>query len=327
MRPKATLGEYKGLEVAKRDAGGPRQRRRRGARPAARARGQARDRRPPGPARRLRGDGLRGLGRRHAVRRRRGPRPDDRARLRPARARASRSSSRARSAARSAPSRSRSPTTTARPSWPARRREFAVTVREVKAKQLPELNDEFAEEAGFDTLDELREDIRTRMAEEETSRIEAEFREAALDAAVADATLEVPDALVEARAREMWESMLHSLSHQGINRETYLRHLRPLRGGDDRVGQAGRRAGAAPRGGAGRGGRGRVARADRGGDARGRRRGGAARREASRPRSCWSGCGPTAAWTASRTTSSQRKALDLRRGVGQAGSGHRQPEA
>ncbi|HET6549446.1 MAG TPA: trigger factor, partial [Solirubrobacter sp.] len=101
--------------------------------------------------------------------------------------------------------------------------EFAVTVREVKAKQLPALDDEFAEEAGFDTLDELREDIRTRLAEVEEQRIETEFREAALDAAVAAATLEIPDALVEARAREMWESMLHTLSHQGISGEMYLR--------------------------------------------------------------------------------------------------------
>jgi trigger factor len=104
-----------------------------------------------------------------------------------------------------------------------REAQFAVTVREVKAKQLPALDDEFAEEAGFDTLDELREDIRTRIAESESARIEQEFREAALDAAVAAAELDVPDALVEARAREMWDSMLHSLSHQGINRETYLR--------------------------------------------------------------------------------------------------------
>ena len=101
--------------------------------------------------------------------------------------------------------------------------EFAVTVREVKAKQLPALNDELAEEAGFDTLDELREDIRGRMAEAETSRLEAKFREAALDAAVAAATVEVPDALIEARSRELWESMLHQLSHQGIDRDTYLR--------------------------------------------------------------------------------------------------------
>jgi trigger factor len=100
---------------------------------------------------------------------------------------------------------------------------FAVTVREVKAKQLPQLDDEFAEEAGFDTLDELREDIRSRMAEADAAQIESEFREAALDAAVAAATVEVPASLVEARARELWDSMLHQLSHQGIDRETYLR--------------------------------------------------------------------------------------------------------
>ncbi len=100
---------------------------------------------------------------------------------------------------------------------------FKVTVREVKAKQLPALDDDLAVEAGFDTLDELREDIRSRLSENEEQRTEAEFREAALDAAVDAATVEVPDALVEARAREMWDSMLHSLSHQGIDRETYLR--------------------------------------------------------------------------------------------------------
>ena len=101
--------------------------------------------------------------------------------------------------------------------------QFKVTVREVKAKQLPALDDDLAVEAGFDTLDELREDIRSRLSENEEQRTEAEFREAALDAAVDAATVEVPDALVEARAREMWDSMLHSLSHQGIDRETYLR--------------------------------------------------------------------------------------------------------
>jgi trigger factor len=100
---------------------------------------------------------------------------------------------------------------------------FKVTVREVKAKQLPALDDDLAVEAGFDTLDELREDIRSRLNENEGQRVEGEFREAALDAAVEAATIEVPDALIEARAREMWEQMLHSLSHQGIDRATYLR--------------------------------------------------------------------------------------------------------
>jgi trigger factor len=101
--------------------------------------------------------------------------------------------------------------------------EFAVTVKEVKAKELPELDDELAAEAGFDTLDELRADIRERMSEVQQARIEAEFREAALDSAVKNAAVEIPDALVEARSRELWDQMLHSLSHQGITRETYLR--------------------------------------------------------------------------------------------------------
>ena len=100
--------------------------------------------------------------------------------------------------------------------------EFAVTVKEVKAKELPAVDDELATEAGFDTLDELREDIRARLSEGEEKRIEAEFRETVLDAAVAAATIDVPEALVEARSRELWDQMLHSLSHQGISKEMYL---------------------------------------------------------------------------------------------------------
>jgi trigger factor len=100
--------------------------------------------------------------------------------------------------------------------------EFAVAVKEVKAKQLPDVDDELAAEAGFDTLDELRDDIRERLSEGEERRIEAEFREAVLDSAVANATVDVPQPLVEARARELWDQMLHSLSHQGISKEMYL---------------------------------------------------------------------------------------------------------
>jgi trigger factor len=109
------------------------------------------------------------------------------------------------------------------PQLAGREAQFAVTVKEVKEKELPALDDDFAAEAGFDTLDELRADIRERLTERRQAEIEAEFREAALDAAVANATVDVPDALVEARARELWESMLHQLGHQGITREAYLR--------------------------------------------------------------------------------------------------------
>jgi trigger factor len=100
--------------------------------------------------------------------------------------------------------------------------EFAVDVKEVKAKTLPDLDEDFAIEQGFDTVDEVREDIRARLAEHNEQQAEGAFKEAALQAAVEQATVEVPEALIEARARELWERMIHSLSHQGITREIYL---------------------------------------------------------------------------------------------------------
>jgi trigger factor len=102
--------------------------------------------------------------------------------------------------------------------------EFAVTAKEVKRKDLPALDDDFASDAaGFDTLAELREDIAAKLREADEARIEAEYREAVLDAVVADSQIEVPATLIDARARELWDRMLHSLSHQGINKEAYLR--------------------------------------------------------------------------------------------------------
>jgi trigger factor len=101
---------------------------------------------------------------------------------------------------------------------------FQVTVKEVKRKELPELDDDFAgDAAGFDTLEELRADVRAKLEEAEISAIDAEFREAALDAAVAQATVDVPDALVESRARELVEQLSSTLARQGISQEAYLR--------------------------------------------------------------------------------------------------------
>ncbi len=99
---------------------------------------------------------------------------------------------------------------------------FEVTVKEVKTKVLPELDDDFAVDAGFDDLAELRQDIHDRLLEAEEARIEGEFRQAALDAAVELAKVPVTPDLVSARAREMWERMIHSLGHRGISREAYL---------------------------------------------------------------------------------------------------------
>lgn len=103
-----------------------------------------------------------------------------------------------------------------------RRASFEVTVKEVKRKQLPDVDDDLAIDTGFDTVEELREDIRRRLLEAEEQRLEGVFREAALDAAVEQARVEVPAALIEARAHEMWERVLHAMAHRGISREAYL---------------------------------------------------------------------------------------------------------
>jgi len=100
---------------------------------------------------------------------------------------------------------------------------FQVTIKEVRRRVLPELDDTFANEAaGFESVAELREDVAERLREQDAQRAEAEFREACLDAAVAHATVDVPDALVDARARELLDRMLHQLEHQGISREMYF---------------------------------------------------------------------------------------------------------
>ena len=99
---------------------------------------------------------------------------------------------------------------------------FAVTVKEVREKNLPELDDDFAAEASeFETVDELRDQIRSRMAEGLEQRAEAEFREAAVDAVAANAKLEIPHDLVHARAHEMWERIERQLASRGIDPQAY----------------------------------------------------------------------------------------------------------
>jgi trigger factor len=102
--------------------------------------------------------------------------------------------------------------------------QFDVTLTEVKAKRLPELDDELASEAaGFDTLAELRDDIAARLREADEGAIEREFEEAVLEAAVSEAHVDIPEKLIHARAHELLDQTLSALSRQGISKEAYLR--------------------------------------------------------------------------------------------------------
>ena len=101
---------------------------------------------------------------------------------------------------------------------------FAVAVKEVREKKLPDLDDEFAAEASeFESFAELRDELRRQIAAALERRAEAEFREAAVDAAAGAAQIEVPKELIHARAHEMWERLERTLASRGASAEAFLR--------------------------------------------------------------------------------------------------------
>jgi trigger factor len=100
---------------------------------------------------------------------------------------------------------------------------FEVQVKDVREKELPDLDDDFASDASeFDSLVELRADIEHRLEHAQEHSIEDEFRLAAVDAAVAEAQVDLPDELVGARAEEMWERTERALRAQGLDPDSYL---------------------------------------------------------------------------------------------------------
>jgi trigger factor len=100
---------------------------------------------------------------------------------------------------------------------------FETNVKEVREKRLPDLDDEFALQAGgFDTLDELREDIARRLREADERNADREFREAALDAVVEKASIDVPHEVVHGKAHDIWHQMEHRLRRQGIDPAQYI---------------------------------------------------------------------------------------------------------
>lgn len=100
---------------------------------------------------------------------------------------------------------------------------FAVEVKEVREKILPDLDDDFASEASeFDTLEELRADIAKRVSEAVDERAEQDFRVAAVDTAAEAASVDIPAALATARAQERWERVERQLAARGMDPSTYL---------------------------------------------------------------------------------------------------------
>lgn len=100
---------------------------------------------------------------------------------------------------------------------------FKCVVREIKEKELPELDDEFASEVSeFDTMAEYREDVKKKLGEKKAEEAKEAKEEAVVEAIIADAQMEIPDAMVETQQRQMVDEFAQRLQYQGLSMEQYM---------------------------------------------------------------------------------------------------------
>ena len=102
---------------------------------------------------------------------------------------------------------------------------FDVTVKTIKEKELPELNDEFADNVSdFSTLAEYKEDLKTQLEERRMRAATTENENNVVDKVVANAQMDLPQAMVETEARGMLEEYAQRLQNQGLNINDYLKY-------------------------------------------------------------------------------------------------------
>ena len=100
---------------------------------------------------------------------------------------------------------------------------FKVKVNAVKVKELPELNDEFAQDTTeFETLAELRADLKAKAEEEAAAKAKSEERNAVVEAVVANTEVEVPETMVNAQIDSSIMELNYSLQYQGFSIEQLL---------------------------------------------------------------------------------------------------------
>lgn len=100
---------------------------------------------------------------------------------------------------------------------------FKCTVKSIKEKELPELDDEFASEVStFDTLAEYKEDVKKTLAQKKEDDVKHAREEAAIQAVIDDATMEIPDAMIETEQRQMIDEFTQRLQMQGLSIDQYM---------------------------------------------------------------------------------------------------------
>ena len=102
---------------------------------------------------------------------------------------------------------------------------FKCTVKKLQEKQLPELDDDFVSEVSdeSDTVEEYKEEIRKKISERKTESAKSIKEDAVLDAIIAGAEMDIPDAMLETQQREMTQEFAQRLQYQGVSMEQYTK--------------------------------------------------------------------------------------------------------
>lgn len=99
---------------------------------------------------------------------------------------------------------------------------FEVTVNEIKVKELPALDDEFAKEVSeFDTLEEYKKDIKAKLEDGNNSKAKAEYEDRVIDAVIANAKLDLPEVMIKNETSDMLQELEMRLKYQGLDLKSY----------------------------------------------------------------------------------------------------------
>ena len=99
---------------------------------------------------------------------------------------------------------------------------FKVTVKEIKEIELPEADDEFAQDVSeFDTLEEYKNDIRAKLTEQKESEAAQKLQDKALEQAIENSKMDIPEPMIDLQVRQMAENFARRLQSQGITWEQY----------------------------------------------------------------------------------------------------------
>jgi trigger factor len=101
---------------------------------------------------------------------------------------------------------------------------FKCKINSIRAKELPELNDDFASDAGFDTVAEYKEDVKKKLEDKKAADEKAKREDAVVRAVIEDSEMELPEAMIETQQRQMVNEFAQRLQMQGMNIDQYLQY-------------------------------------------------------------------------------------------------------